>query len=232
VSVGFLGFLSASAGGSHESESSTGHQSQSLEQTRFHFECEGSYASLTNPLLDSVLKGINNDQWYVPGEDPGYLWSSSGKNGRNVRYYVSEILFTRKLCWYTSDVEQAGYINAANHKSSSAVTFSAGGFYNGFSGGVHGKHAQGSESASQSQKIQSTVKDQTQSHANLAIKFLLLKPLVPGPKRCAATLDDDVESVEYAEAWLKGKTAAAAPAAAAPAAAAPAAASPAGAALH
>merc|ERR1719410_2874651 len=195
-----MGFVSASVGAEDNSANGGAHKDQTAKEVKFHFECEGTIASLKNPLLEKVAEGLNSDGWFVPGEKPGYLWSSSG---RNIRFYVSEILFTRKLCWHTSDAQIAGEINAADSESSWGASASVQGGWGPFSVAASAEHGEGHTQKSQGQGMKSKAEDKTQAHPNLAIKFYLLKPFTPGPKRSEDRLDDDVESPEDVEEWLK-----------------------------
>jgi len=184
---GWGGFsVEASASVAHGSQSAHTVGDDTATQHVFHFECEGCYGKLRNPLMETVLDVFKSDQWFMEGEKPGSFWNPPTKErpeGRNVRFYVAEIFFARKLMFKTSDSNASHHIDANTATSSNSASWSvkAGGW--GFSGGTDGSVAHSSTKSNQKSSMQKSSKDDAMYHGNLYIKFLLLKPVIPAPKR-------------------------------------------------
>lgn len=203
VTVGgsFGGFGgSATVGGSHSQQQSQMQGQQQGKATKFHFECEGCYGRLNNDLREVILKSFNSDQWFVKGKEPGFLWKEQGD--QNIRFYVAEIFFARKLLFYTSDSQASGQIQQASTKSASSVNVGGSATGWGVTVAADTEYGQANEKTNQQSSMKKNSKDESFSHGNLYIKFLLLKPFIPAPKRGDGIRDGDVNSVEYAKEHL------------------------------
>jgi len=121
-----------------------------------------------------------------------------------VRYYVAEIFFARKLVMYTSDSDASGKIVAATSQSTNSVNVSGSASGWGVTVGVEAAHSQSDSQSQQDSSMQKNSRDDSCSHGNLYIKFLLLKPFMPAPMRSKDTLTEDVGQVEYANKHLLG----------------------------
>jgi len=188
-------------GTSQETEQSRMKGTQEAESHVMHFECEGCYGSLDNDLLKCILKAFNSDKWYIDEKDPGYLWKQS--SGKEARFYVAEILFARKCLFTTSDQEASGEISALSTKSASASSTSASAGWGPVSIAHTSTSGQAHTDTSAQASMKKDSKDNTYHHANIFIKFLLLKPLIPAPKRSKDTpKETDVDSAQYASQHL------------------------------
>jgi len=184
---GWCGFsVEASASVAHGSQSAHTEGEDKAKQHVFHFECEGCYGRLVNPLMDTVLQVFKSDQWFIEGEKPGSFWNPPTKErpeGRNVRFYVAEFFFARKLMFKTSDSNASHQISANTATSSNSASWSVKGGGWGFSAGTNGSVAHSSTKSNQQSSMEKNSKDDALYHGNLYIKFLLLKPVIPAPKR-------------------------------------------------
>jgi len=181
----FMGFTAkASASVAHGSQDAHTDGKDTAKQEVFHFECEGCYGRLINPLMDTVLQAFKSDQWFIEGETPGNFWKPPP--GRNIRFYVAEIFFARKLMFKTSNSEASNQISANTATSSNSASWSFEAGYAGITGGTSGSVAHADTKTDQQSSMEKSSKDDALYHGNLYIKFLLLKPIIPAPKRASA----------------------------------------------
>lgn len=185
----FMGFTAkASASVAHGSQSAHTEGEDHAKQHVFHFECEGCYGRLINPLMDTVLQAFKSPEWFIEGEKPGSFWNPPTEErpeGRNIRFYVDQIFFARKLMFKTSDSEASNQISANTATTSNSASWSFEAGYAGVSGGTSGSVAHASTKSDQQSSMEKNSKDDALYHGNLYIKFLLLKPVIPAPKRAS-----------------------------------------------
>jgi len=214
VSASFCGFGGGvSAGVSHSDGQDQMQGDQEVKEDKFHFECEGDFGELENPLLGKVLEALQNDKWCPKEEEkkegldaeenqkgPGYLWKVPP--GKNARFYVKEIFFARKLVMFTSNLEASGQIQSATTRSSTAFNAGVSGTAYGVTAAVDVSHGQSTADTNTKSSMKKNAKDNSYSHGDLYIKFLLLKAITPGPKRSQDTKTDEVDTVDYAKQHL------------------------------
>jgi len=131
---------------------------------------------------------------------PGYLWKAPP--GKNVRFYVKEVFFARKLVMFTSNTRAAGEIVSATTKSNHAVSGGVAAQAYGVEVAAQAGHGQGESDTHSESSMKKNSKDSTLSHGDLYIKFLLLAPITPGPKRSQNTKTEPIDTVEYAKQHL------------------------------
>jgi len=181
----FWGFTAkASASGTHSKEEAHAEGEDKAKQEVFHFECEGCYGSLQNDLMDTVLQAFKSDQWFIEGQTPGIWWKPPP--GKNIRFYVAEIFFARKLMFKTSSSEATNAIQANTTTTSNSASWSVEVGAYGASVGTSGTVAAADTETDQESSMQRESKDDALYHGDLYIKFLLLKPVIPAPKRESA----------------------------------------------
>jgi len=181
VGGGWGGFgVEASAGVAHQGQQAQMTGEDQTEEHVFHFECEGCFGTLDNPLLKTVLKGFRSDQWFIEGKEPGYFWKS---NGNNVRFYVAEIFVARKLMFKTSHSEASNHISATTGKTTNSANWSAQASGWGATGGTSGQVSHSNQHQGEIGSMKKNAKDDAFFHGGWYIKFYLLKPFIPAPKR-------------------------------------------------
>lgn len=176
---------------------------------RMHFEAEGAYGKLNNPLLAKSIECLNNENWYAEDKNPGYLWTPP-PHGKNVRYVVEEMFFCRKLCWWSSDDNTIGTIQAQEDKVTEAAGFEtkAGGGVEGLGRAteyVKGNVSHAHQNLGRGLNAYKKAQDDTVHSPNLCVKFLLLKPVMPGPKQKDDKKEKNWELPDYAHQYLGGK---------------------------
>jgi len=180
-------WVSGSVDASKSSSQGTAQGTSEVKESATSFHFQATTVSVYNPALDKMLDILGLDDYYIPGQAPGSLWSSEGMQAQ---YVLDAIVVCQKEAVYCESSETKAAVQEASSSQTQSIGGSVSGGFCGFGASVSHSVSSGSESSSSARQANATAKDDKMENPNLHIKFLLYKPMPMAPLNARVNKQD------------------------------------------